>query len=251
VLSNGQTHTIALSVFNANQHFSVTAALLLYLDHHSEQVTGAVSADTLSSAPSPSIIEDLNLDVSNFGTATVTTTSAREFEVAGSVNTSHGRVDTVVHQTVNFSNVQNFSISATTFIQDISQATQVQSRTRTRSGFGFFETSETFNYPLTLNLDLSFLPDGSITQLGVVSQEFKHDVFSPFFASSVHNHVDSTDLLDLSASFSITGNSGQQSSQHYTSFDTRGREYDCSIAAQNNALTSFSEGCTDTSKVTQ
>jgi hypothetical protein len=251
VLSNGQTHTIALSVFNANQHFSVTATLLLYLDHHSEQVTGAVSADTLSSSPSPSIIEDLNLDASNFGTATVTTTSAREFEVAGSVNTSHGRVDTVVHQTVNFSNVQNFSISATTFIQDISQATQVQSRTRTRSGFGFFETSETFNYPLTLNLDLSFLPDGSITQLGVVSQEFKHDVFSPFFASSVHNHVDSTDLLDLSASFSITGNSGQQSSQHYTSFDTRGREYDCSIAAQNNALTSFSEGCTDTSKVTQ
>jgi len=37
--------------------------------------------------------------------------------------------------------------------------------------------------PLTLNLDLTFFPDGSITQLGVASQEFKHDVITPFFAS--------------------------------------------------------------------
>jgi hypothetical protein len=249
VLSNGQGHTIALSVFNANQHFSVTATLLLHLDHDSEQVTGEVSADTISSAPNPSINEDLHFDASNFGTATVTTTSSREFEVAGFVNTSHGRVDTEVHQKVDFNNLQNFTINATTYIQDISQTAQVQSRTITRSGSAFFETAETFHYPLTLNLDLTFFPDGSITQLGVASQEFKHDVITPFFASSLRNKVASTDTLDLSPSFSITGNSGQQSSQHYTLFDTRGRKYDCSIAAQSNALTSFSEGCTDTRKV--
>jgi hypothetical protein len=92
-----------------------------------------------------------------------------------------------------------------------------------------------------LNLDLTFFADGSITQLGVASQEFKHDVITPFFASSLRNTVASTDTLDLSPSFSITGNSGQQSSQHYTLFDTRGRKYDCSIAAQSNTLTSFSD----------
>lgn len=248
VLSDGQKHTIALSVFNANHRFSVTANLLLYLDHHAEQVTGEVTADTISSAPNPSINEDLHLDASNFGTATVTTTSSREFEVAGFVNTSHGRVHTEVHQTVNFNNLQNFTINATTYVQDISQTTQVHSRTLIRSGFAFFETAETFHYPLTLNLDLTFFPDGSATQLGVASQEFKHDVVTPFFASSLRNKVESTDTLDLSPSFSITGNSGQQSSQHYTLFDTQGRKYDCSIAAQTNALTSFSEGCTATPK---
>jgi hypothetical protein len=142
--------------------------------------------------------------------------------------------------------LQNFTINATTYIQDISQTTQVHSRTLTRTGSAFFETAEMLHYPLTLNLDLTFFPDGTITQLGVASLEFKHDVITPFFASALRNKVESTDTLDLSPSFSITGNSGQQSSQHYSLLDTRGRKYDCSIAAQSNALTSFSEGCTDT-----
>jgi len=248
VLSNGQMHTVALSVFNANNYFAATGTLLVYLDHHSEQVTGEVFANTIGSAPNPSINEDLHLDVSGFGTATVTTTSSREFKVAGFVNTSHGRVETEVHQTVNFNNLQNFTINASTYIQDIKQTTQVGSRTVTSSGFTFFEATESFSYPLTLNLDLTFLPDGTVTQQGVASLEFKHDILTPFFSSSVRNKVDSTDTLDLSSSFSITGNSGQQSSQHYILFDTRGDAYDCSLAAQNNVLIAASEGCTDTHK---
>lgn len=248
VLSNGQMHTVALSVFNANNYFAATATLLVYLDHHSEQVTGEVFVNTIGSAPNPSINEDLHLGVSGFGTAAVTTTSSREFEVAGFVNTSHGRVDTEVHQTVNFNNLQNFTINASTYIQDIKQTTQVGSRTLTRSGFTFFEATERFSYPLTLNLDLTFFPDGTVTQLGVASLEFKHDILTPFFASSVRNTVDSTDTLDLSSSFSITGNSGQQSSQRYILFDTRGQAYDCSLAAQSNVLIAASEGCTDPHK---
>jgi hypothetical protein len=248
VLSNGQMHTVALSVFNANNYFAATATLLVYLDHRSEQVTGEVFANTIGSAPNPSLNEDLHLDASGFGTAAVTTTSSREFRVAGFVNTSHGRVDTEVHQTVNFNNLQNFTITASTYIQDIKQTTDVGSRTVTRSGFTFFEIAERFSYPLTLNLDLTFFPDGTVTQLGVASLEFKHDTLTPFFASSVRNKVDSTDTLDLSSSFSITGNSGQQSSQRYILFDTRGQAYDCTLAAQNNVLIAASDGCTDTHK---
>jgi hypothetical protein len=222
--------------------------LLVYLDHHSKQVTGEVFANTVGTAPNPSISEELHLDTSGFGTATVTTTSSREYKIAGFVNTSHGRVDTEVHQTVNFNNLQNFTINATTYIQDIKQTTQVDSRTVTRSGFAFFEATERFSYPLTLNLDLTFFPDGTITQLGVASLEFKHDIQTPFFSSSVRNRVDSTDTLDLSSSFSITGNSGQQSSQHYTLFDTRRQAYDCSLAAENNVLIAASEGCAEVDK---
>jgi len=40
VLSNGQPHTVALSVHNVDSYFSATATLLLYLDHGSEAITG-------------------------------------------------------------------------------------------------------------------------------------------------------------------------------------------------------------------
>lgn len=250
VLSNGQPHTVALTVFNANGYFSATANLLLYQDHHSQQVTGAVTANTIG-VPNPSITENLQTDSSGDVSGSVTTTSTRQFTVTGFVNTSHGRVDTEVRQAVSFNNLQNFTINATTYIQDITQTTDVESTTLTRNGFAAFQTVETFHYPLTLNLDLTFLSDGTITQLGTVSQEFKHDVLTPFFASSVRNKVNSTDTLDLSPSFSITGNTGQQSSQHYSLFDTRGQQYECALTAQNNVLTSFADGCTENNNQNQ
>jgi hypothetical protein len=242
VLSNGQPHTVALNVFNANGYFSATATLLIYQDPHAAQVTGAVTANTIGS-PNPSITENLQTDATGTTTGSVTTTSARDFLVAGFVTTSHGRVETEVHQTVNFNNVQNFVVNATTDTQDITQGTDVHSETVTRQGHVVFAAVETFHYPFVLNFTFLQLPDGSFTQLGNVSQEFQHDLLTPFYGSSVHNQVATTDLLDISPSFSITGNSGQKSSQTFTQFDTRGTKYDCSIAAANNALISVSPGC--------
>src|SRR6204780_398907 len=40
LLSNGQQHTVALNVYSADDYFSATASLLLYLDHGSTQVRG-------------------------------------------------------------------------------------------------------------------------------------------------------------------------------------------------------------------
>jgi hypothetical protein len=152
-------------------------------------------------------------------------------------------VDTQVKQTVSFKNDQNFEITASTYTQDISQETEVKSTTDTRQGQILFETEERFSYPLTVDYMLTFAADGSVSQLGNVSQEFKSAFWSPFFASFVDNKVNSTDTLELSSSFSITGNSGAQSSQSYSSADTRGHEYSCTVKSANNALTSVSEGC--------
>jgi hypothetical protein len=245
VLSNGQPHTIALSVFNANNYFTATATLLIYLDRESERVSGAVTANTIGSA-NPSVQENLQTAASGEVSGTVTTGSSREFKVAGFVNTSHGRVDTEVRQTVNFNNVQSFTINASTYVQDITQATDVTSKTSTRRGPAVFEVGESFHYPLTLNLALNFAADGSVTQLAEASQRFNHDVLTPFFASTTSNEVDSTDLLDLDSSFHITGNTGQKSSQHYSLVNTRGQKYDCSLQAENNVLTSATDGCTET-----
>jgi hypothetical protein len=248
LLSDGRPHTVALSVFNADSSFSATATLLLFLDHHATQVTGEVTANTIGSGPTPSIQENLQTGASGAVNGSVTTSSARQFKIAGFVNTSHGKVATEVLQSVNFNNRQNFSIDASTFVQDISQNTEVDSRTITRSGFTAFETLETFHYPLTVNISFTVASDGSASQLTSASQEFKHNVLSPFFASVVDNAVNTTDTLDISSAGSISGNSGAKSSQRYNSFNTLGQNYSCSLTSGNNALTSVSEGCSEKEK---
>src|ERR1700683_2786302 len=60
LLSNGQPHTVSLSVYNADSYFSATASLLLYLDPGSTQVTGAITTNTLA-GPSPVVTENLNV----------------------------------------------------------------------------------------------------------------------------------------------------------------------------------------------
>jgi hypothetical protein len=248
LLSNGQPHTIALSVFNADSYFSATATLLVFLDHDSDEVTGEVTANTIGDGPNPSVIENLQTDASGNVSGTVTTSSSRQFKVAGFVNTSHGRVDTEVHQSVNFNNLQNFTITASTYVQDISQNTEVESRTITRRGITFFETLQKFGYPLTLNFSFIVAADGSSSQVTTASQEFKHDFLTPFFASVVDNTVNAADTLNFNSAGALAGNTGAKTSQRYSSFNTRGEKYSCSLTAENNVLTSVSDGCSEKDK---
>ena len=243
VLSNGQEHTVALSVFNANGYFSATGTLLLYLDAGSKEVTGEVTENTLAAEPSPKISEKLTTDSSGDITGSVSVKSARSFKTAGWVKTSHGRVETEVEQTVNFSNVQNFTINALTYVQDINQNTQVNSATITRDGFNVFATIETFHYPLNLDIVLNFPADGTVAQTVTSTQQYVFDGLAPYFAASENNKVMATDTLNFDASGNFTGNTGQKSSQNYTSFDTAGGFYTCSLAAKNSVLTSASHGC--------
>jgi hypothetical protein len=246
VLSDGQPHTISLSVFNADSYFLSTATLLVYLDHGSEQVTGELTGNILTAAPDPTVTENLQTDSSGDVTGSVVVASDRSFKISGFVRTSHGKVETDVLQSVNFNNTQNFTINATTYIQDITQTTGVESRTITHDRGLYFASIEAFRYPLTLNITETLNSDGTIGLQTTSEQKFKHDLLDPFFASAVENSVISTDTLQLNSSFQITGHSGQQSSQHFHLANSRGREYNCALAAENNTVTSVSEGCQDT-----
>ena len=243
LLSNGQPHILAVSVFNADSYFLATATLLVFEDHGAEKVTGAVTANTIGTGPVPNVVENLQTDASGDITGSVSVTSAREFHVAGYVKTSHGRVDSDVHQNVNFSNVQNFVINANSYTQDISQNTFVESRTITTGGGELFATLQTFHYPLTLNISEVFAADGSLSIQTTAAQEFQRDILEPFFDSTEDNKVNSTDTLLLDSSFNLVGNTGQKSSQKYSYADSRGGNYSCKLAAANNTLTSVSDGC--------
>jgi hypothetical protein len=246
VLSNGQSHTVSISVYNADSYFNATGTLLLYLDHASNHVTGEVTENTIGSVPSPQVTENLNSSGGNV-TGSVEVTSARQFTLTGYVKTSHGRVDTTVQQDIKFSNAQQYTITATTFIQDVNQTTTVSSKTSTKEGFLVTEVEKDFSYPLTVNIAEVENADGTIAlTTGIQQKHLENETDKlngfPFYFRSVSNSVTPTDILEFDASFNFLGNQGQKSSQDYFSFDSLGGCYSKKLTAASNVLTGVSNG---------
>jgi Peptide N-acetyl-beta-D-glucosaminyl asparaginase amidase A len=235
LLSDGQPHTIALSVFNDDSYFSATASLLLYLDAGSTQITGKVTKNTLTS-PNPVVTEDLQ------GTATVTgtinVTSDRSFTIAGYVNTSHGKVSTSVAAHQNFSGTQTIDFDTVNFTvldQDTAVQTSVSSKTTVSNDWGTVVTQDDFSFPI--NLDLSYPVSSSpfgytvaTTQKYRRSNQVSLDGFV-VDSSTVTNSVITTDV------------SPAASSQTYTFSDLAGVSYSCHITTANNILKTVGHGC--------
>ena len=253
LLSNGQPHQVSVNVFNANNGFSTTATLLLFLDHDSTQVTGELTKNTIGAGPTPTVAKNLATDASGNITGNVTVTSNRNFRVEGFVRTSHGRVETSVEQNIVFSNSQDFNITSLVFVQNITQNTSIQSLTKTRGGDDGGRTSfQTFNWPLSLDFNFTVNADGSGgSQTTTIKQTFNnnqliHGEDGQNFFSTVTNTVAPTDTLLFDANFNITGGQNQASSQRYFSKDSNGDCFSRSITAADGVLTGITdgEGCT-------
>lgn len=246
ILSNGQPHTVSLSVYNADSYFSATASLLVFLDPTTSQITGTVTRNTLT-APSPVVTENLNVQPTST-TGTVNVTSNRSFEIEGYVQTSHGRINTTVSQTVNFGSEQSFDINSSQYIQNISQTSSLSSTTRTSGGGPVTVTSQYFNWPLTVDINEVVLSNGDINQTTTASQNYTATTGTTLankqtYSSSMVNTAQHTDTLELDSSFNILGNTGQKAAQQYSYSDTTDANYTCSLQAAANVLTAFSNGC--------
>jgi len=248
ILSNGAQHTVALSVAGANNYFSATASLLVYLDPHAKQVSGQIVGNTLANQPpTPTISNTLSTDASGNVTGGITTALSRHFVIQGYANTSHGRVDTTVDQTVGFSNAQNFTVNATTNDQIIDQLTTMDGVSRSRvGGFVTGEYREHLRYPLHLNVDLMTTSNG-YTMVTTAHQGYEQHSANQLFGitlyeAHVSNTVDGTDTMDLDANFNITGHTGQQGTQAFAFRDSLGGCYRSSVASSNNAVTAYTSG---------
>ena len=246
MLSNGQTHQVSVSVFNANRRFEVTASLLLYLDHGSTQVTGEVTENTIGNGPTPDVQENLTT-TGGVISGTVTVHSSRQFTLAGFVKTSHGKVRAEVVQNINFSNLQEFNISASTYVQNITQTTSISSLTTTKDRGMHQATSRQLEWPLILNFSFTTNPDNSGSQTTTIRQEYnsretvtEHN--HPVFSSVLSNVVAPSDTLFFNASGSIIGNQGQANSQQYFSTDSSGACYSRTITAADGVLTGITDG---------
>jgi hypothetical protein len=252
LLADGGTHTVAVSVYNANSYFLATANLLVYLDHGSAKTWGGVTTNTLTAAPSPAVQNDVTTTADGVSTGNILTTSSRNFTISGYVNTSRGRIMTTLNENVDFSNIQEFNVTnnATAFtpeVQNLQQLTLVHSMTTTRRGPFVSTSEENFQYPLKINYAFDQNTDGSFTQTTSVEQsDFVEKDSNPAgwfpYHSELSNQVSSKDVLYISPGFSITGNSGSQSSGTYTWQDSRGGCYSRTIRSEAQMLTSVTNG---------
>jgi hypothetical protein len=247
VLSDGQPHTVLLSVYNADNYFSATASLLLYVDPGSTQTGGEITQNTLT-GPSPVVTENLNVQSTSIK-GTVDVTSNRSFVISGYVNTSHGKVTTKVAQTVGFYNNQYFGITGHEYIQNISQGTTVASKTTvSQAGVASTVYSQNYNFPLVIDISEVFLTNGNINQKTSAKQTYQKNVSttqggSEIYSSSLENAGQHVDTLELNSSFNLLGNTGQSGAQQYNYFNSKGVAYDCAISAVANVLTAVSPGC--------
>jgi hypothetical protein len=188
VLSNGEPHTIAINInglnaANSSGYFNTAASLLLYLDHGSSHVTGAVAEDTLQATPVVYTVNDVKpTDSSGSFAGPISVTSDRRYTIVGTANTSHGTVTTRIDTTMAFSNVQQITYIATgadagTNDQDIVQDTEIDKTTTISRGDwrSAVVLHEHRSYPLTFDINVPFYTGGFDLRTHA-DQEFKQRV---------------------------------------------------------------------------
>ena len=241
-LSDGQSHTVTVSVFNSNGGFDVASTLLLYTDPGAATVTGDVSVNTLAAAPSPQVETSLNTAADGTVSGPVTVRSARDWFIAGYVNTSHGRVDTTIRAFNTFSNQQDEKVSNAEYKQGIRQDTAQQEVTTITSGAGTVQTQHDISFPLTVNYRQAYNGDGSLFIATYVKQQKTDALRSPLGANSpnpvvVSEAVETQDTLHYNAAGSFTGHDNNFSTASYGAKDAQGRCVARSLAANQLVLT--------------
>ncbi len=243
-LDDGKPHTIAVSVFNADNYFAANAALVVYQDHGSSVVSGRLVSNGTSSAPAQSVSE--NVKSTKSGTAgTITVTGTHPVSLNGYVITSKGRIYTQVVQSVRFSNLQKINVTSSQFLQHVAQQSTITSRTVTTTKGHAVKSQETFIWPLTVNYNYVATGSSSAKQTALVSQTKNENGLVQGTAGvnswSLLNTVQSSDTLTITPS-ALTPSNGK-SSQQYKALNVQGRCYDKILRSLNYMIVGVMKRC--------
>jgi hypothetical protein len=255
-LSDGNSHTISLNVYNANNYFLASANLFVYLNYNSNSLTGGVTV-TGDYQPALDIQENIH-QVKGYPNGTIGTRSMRHLTVQGYIVVSPTeKLVTTLEQDASFSNDQRFVVSATHYEQDILQLTKLATKSTYQDlnpapgkKSSTLVSVKDLSYPLTANIVQTFNSDGSGQQKTTIDQGYLIDQQGDWlpeiglplqvapYTSHLSNVVNAVDTLLFNSSFQITGNQGQASSQTY-SFDTTvpDKHYLHTIKAANSVVT--------------
>ncbi len=246
VLSNGQPHTVATSVFNANGYFSATGALRLFLDHGATTVTGAVTQNTLGAA-NPDVVTNI-ANTNGTAAGTVDITSAHDFTISGTATGSAGRIVNTVTQSTRFTSNQNFDVSASRELQTTHQDT-VTRTTVTSTGPGeTYATTTTLNYPLSVTYNFGIQGNGSAVQTTSVNQQYLSNLLGetdklPSVQDTLTDAISSGDVLFFDKNFNVTGHKSQAETAVYARTGTVAPCAQRTVSATGNVISAVKLGC--------
>ncbi len=246
MLDDGQPHTVAVSVYNADMYFSACADLLLYQDVNSTQVTGALTTNSIGQ-PDPMVTENIYNNGTSAG-GPVSVVSNRGYTVEGFVNTSHGTVDTKVVQSIDFTNNQKYYVVLDGSVDDqtIGQTTTISSSTTTTSGSNILTDTRQFSWPLNLVYGFTLNPDGSYNQYAHLTQGFSESALQelngdPTYSSTFSDAVAPMDNLYVDASGNATPTL-QANTETYQYSNSNGACWNQTVTAAGGVLTSVQGG---------
>ena len=244
VLSNGEPHTVAVSVYNADQRFDVASNLLLYIDPNSTEITGGLTVDTLANSPMPDVQHYLNTAADGTVSGPVYVTDQRNWTISGYIVTAAGRTDTTINAYNSFTNTQDEKVSSLIFKQDLSQDTEQEETTTVTAPTGTTQTQHNISYPLIV--DYNQAPDdnndGGLYIANYVKQTKIEQLRTPFGANSPNpvvssETVETSDTLHYDASGNLVSHDGNHAASQYGAKDAQGRCIYRGLTADNLILT--------------
>ncbi len=248
VLSQGARHKIAVSVDGADDYFSATGALRLFLDPTAKTVSGGITSNTLTKFPTRLIDRTINRTGPNDLTAKVNTSDTRDFTITGTVDGSRGLLTNSVTQRVDFHNNQAFSISPSLYVQRIDQNTRILLTSVSNQQNVTSRRFEALNYPLGIVITEHFQPSGNIIQDTRIDQQFlsyDESILNGVTTAtnSLSDAISTQDSLAFTSSYNIIGNSDQSSTATYL---RQGTSFPCfkrTLGSAGGVLTSAVTGC--------
>jgi len=204
ILTDGQPHTIAISVDNNTSYWVCDADLLITTDHGSATTTGALT----SLHSGPSVVEHYNESHLNSAGGTAEYRAKHWVDARGYINTSHGRITTIVDQQYQYADHQSFANSGSYYLYTANTA-GTTTESVVRPG-GKTVTTTTTSYPLDVDK-----PTGKSLQIDqawyqTVNQQAPHG----------NSLAYSQDVIRASAA------GGVHTSEHYIQQTSQGYCYD-------------------------
>ena len=230
-LVDGKSHDVALSVANAGDVWNLSANLLLYTDPHAATTSGALLSDSIA----PTAAQHTTEQTGSAGAVTATTTAARDWQTAGYVNTSAGRITTTVSQHAAFRNAD--TVTNNGFTQHVVETDAGWNRSISSDGT---VRDHEWSYPITVDATYQITDDQNFTLSGSVdmTRVLSDTVLSPRGLSVVDK---STDEVSSTANYQRVNGVVQAADgsawQHYAGTDDQGAWYDHYLAAAHGYVT--------------
>ena len=258
VLSNGQPHTIAVTMASSDPDdeinfasLEVAANLLVYRDPHSTTVSGAVTRNTLAGQPPLPTRTNTLVSAGDTLTGSVVTSLRRDFVIDGYIDTARGRIRNRVVQTVLFSTTQVFdnfmSDAQYRYQQDVQLVSKVWRNSYSSLGSTqLLRDNEYFSYPRHLVFHKEYpVPNAGVatptllmTLSAGVHHTGRHDRRNiARYDTDLHNVFEGLTENHLEGGFYV---GHLESAQDYLFKDNRGSCYDRRVGYDDFVRTSVS-----------